>query len=129
MSSDLFSTKPKQASESAFDFTRSNTTESEWSSLRLFPADYTPMLRPFYTFTFTIKISTHTCIRKNNFVCTTIAHNIVLVQLVFDRSLSAGAYQRLHSSKVKSGGCAVRMPICSCTIERSERVSLANLHN
>ena len=113
MSSDVFSTKPKQALESAFDFTQSNTTESEWSSLRLFPADYTPILRPFYTFTFTIKISTYTCKRKNNFVCTAIAHNIVLVELVqfvFECSHSAGVYQRLHSSKVKSSACAVRMP-------------------
>ena len=30
-----------------------------------------------------------------------------------DRSLCAGAHQQLHSSKLKSGACVDRMPLCS----------------
>ena len=82
---------------------------TEWSSLRLFPADDTPRLRPFYTFR-----RTHTCKRKDNFV----APPLHCVKLCFgfewrERSLCAGAHQQLHSSKLKSEACTDRMPLCS----------------
>ena len=92
----------------------------EWSSLDFFPQIIHPYFDLFtLSVTFTIKVSTHTCKRRNNFVCTAIARNFVLVfeeWREFERSLCAGTYQRLHSSKLKSGACADRMPLCWCNV-------------
>ena len=82
-------------------------------------ADYTPMLRPFYTFRHVYNRK-----RKNNFVCTAIAYNLVLVFEEWQEC--AGAQQRLHSSKLKSGACADRMPLCWCVQHRGKTYAHAS---
>ena len=82
MAFDVLSKKPKQASKSAFDCAVSTLRNGVLGDF--FPQIKHPCFDlPTLSVTFIIKISTHTCKRKNNFICTAIAHNFVLVQSVF----------------------------------------------